>query len=58
MNVASRMESTGIKGKIQISQETADLITAAGRGLMITPRLDKVFAKGEFISEKDNGTVS
>jgi hypothetical protein len=49
MNVASRMESTGIKGKIQLSQETADLLTAAGKGTMITPREDKVNAKGKFI---------
>jgi class 3 adenylate cyclase len=29
MNTASRMESTGIKGQIQLSQDTADLLQAA-----------------------------
>jgi class 3 adenylate cyclase len=48
MNVASRMESTGVKGKIQLSQETADLIATAGKESIITPRTDKVYAKGEF----------
>jgi class 3 adenylate cyclase len=29
MNTASRMESTGIKGRIQLSQDTTDLLQAA-----------------------------
>lgn len=52
MNVASRMESTGLKGKIQISQETAALLTTAGKESMITPRHDKVFAKGELAQQE------
>ena len=47
MNTASRMESTGQRGKIQISQETADLLIAAGRMSWITPREERVVAKGK-----------
>ena len=47
MNTASRMESTGQRGKIQISQETADLLIAAGKISWITPREDRVVAKGK-----------
>jgi 3'5'-cyclic nucleotide phosphodiesterase/Adenylate and Guanylate cyclase catalytic domain len=47
MNTASRMESTGIKDRIQISQETADELIAAGKVHWLTPREDKVIAKGK-----------
>jgi hypothetical protein len=47
MNTASRMESTGIRKKIQVSQETADLLYAAGKGKWIVPREDIVVAKGK-----------
>ena len=47
MNTASRMESTGIRDKIQISQETADLLIAAGKKAWIRPRQDIVTAKGK-----------
>mmetsp|Transcript_10346 Transcript_10346/g.22776 ORF Transcript_10346/g.22776 Transcript_10346/m.22776 type:complete len:1195 (-) Transcript_10346:89-3673(-) len=47
MNTASRMESNGMKGMIQMSQETADLLTAAGKGSWIFPREDKIVAKGK-----------
>jgi class 3 adenylate cyclase len=47
VNTASRMESTGLKNKIQISQETADLLCAAGKRDWIAPRGDRVFAKGK-----------
>jgi Adenylate and Guanylate cyclase catalytic domain len=47
MNTASRMESTGVKDKIQISQETADLLIAAGKVHWLTQREDKVVAKGK-----------
>lgn len=47
MNTASRMESTGIKGCIQVSQETADLLIAAGKGNWLEPRKEKVVAKGK-----------
>jgi Adenylate and Guanylate cyclase catalytic domain len=31
MNTAARMEHLGVKDKIQVSQETADLLIAAGK---------------------------
>ena len=46
-NTASRMESTGRKGRIQVSQDTADLIIAGGKALWLTPREDTVVAKGK-----------
>lgn len=47
VNTAARMESTGIKKKIQISQESAELILAAGKANWIKPRKDIVHAKGK-----------
>eukprot|EP00538_Stauroneis_constricta_P006255 CAMPEP_0119548160 /NCGR_PEP_ID=MMETSP1352-20130426/2143_1 /TAXON_ID=265584 /ORGANISM="Stauroneis constricta, Strain CCMP1120" /LENGTH=768 /DNA_ID=CAMNT_0007593349 /DNA_START=72 /DNA_END=2378 /DNA_ORIENTATION=+ len=47
VNTASRMESTGTPGRIQVSQATADYLILAGRGKWLTPREDKVFAKGK-----------
>ena len=47
MNTAARIESTGVKGRIQLSQETADLLIAAGKSEWITPRDTKVHAKGK-----------
>lgn len=47
MNTASRMESTGLAGKIQVSQETADLLVKAGKMSWITPREERIMAKGK-----------
>lgn len=47
MNTASRMESTGLPNRIQVSQETADLLESAGKGGWLTQREDKVIAKGK-----------
>lgn len=47
MNTASRMESTGIPDKVQLSQETADLLAQAGKSHWCIRRLDKVSAKGK-----------
>lgn len=47
MNTTARIESTGAKNKIHISQETADLLTGAGKGHWVRPREDKVVAKGK-----------
>ena len=41
------MESTGVLGKIQVSQSTADCIVAAGKPHWISPREDTVLAKGK-----------
>lgn len=40
-------ESTGQRGKIQISQATADLLIHAGKTNWITPRQERVVAKGK-----------
>lgn len=47
VNTASRMESTGRKGKIQISQETAVLLKNAGKSHWLKPRDELVNAKGK-----------
>jgi class 3 adenylate cyclase len=47
MNTASRMESTGISNRIQLSQATADLLILNGKEHWITKRQDKVRAKGK-----------
>jgi len=47
MNVASRMEHTSEKGRIQISKTTADLITRDGKGKWIRPRNELVTVKGK-----------
>ena len=41
------MESNGQKGKIQVSQDTADLLIAAGKEKWLTAREDLVEAKGK-----------
>jgi hypothetical protein len=47
MNTASRMESNGVRGRIHVSQATADEVTAKGKGHWITAREDKIVAKGK-----------
>lgn len=47
VNTASRMESTGQNGKIQVSEETAHLLMAAGKSHWIEPREELVVAKGK-----------
>ena len=47
MNTTARIESTGEPSQIHVSQETADLLTAAGKGQWLTKREDKVIAKGK-----------
>lgn len=47
VNTAARMESTGERGRIQLSQSTADLLIAAGKERWLRPREDKVTAKGK-----------
>lgn len=47
VNTTARMESNGMRNKIHISQETADLLVGAGKGHWITPRAEKITAKGK-----------
>jgi hypothetical protein len=47
VNTAARIESTGARSKIHISQETADLIVADGKSKWIKPRDKAVSAKGK-----------
>jgi hypothetical protein len=47
MNTASRMESNGAKGKIQLSENTAKLLLDAGKGKWLVAREEKIEAKGK-----------
>lgn len=47
VNTAARIESTGQRGRIHLSQECADLIMAAQKAHWVEPREDKVTAKGK-----------
>jgi hypothetical protein len=47
VNTASRMESNGVKGQIQLSQATADLIMDAGKSHWLQQREDAITAKGK-----------
>lgn len=41
------MESNGVKGKIQVSEATANLLIEGGKGHWVEPREDKITAKGK-----------
>eukprot|EP00980_Cylindrotheca_fusiformis_P027236 scaffold19467_cov96-Cylindrotheca_fusiformis.AAC.1 len=47
MNTAARMESSGERNRIQLSQATADLLVEAGMSKLIKPRHGKVAIKGK-----------
>eukprot|EP00934_Nitzschia_sp_Nitz4_P001237 Nitzschia sp. Nitz4//scaffold14_size191712//186333//188797//NITZ4_001756-RA/size191712-snap-gene-0.145-mRNA-1//1//CDS//3329537026//1237//frame0 len=47
VNTAARMESTGETSKVQLSEETGDLLTKAGKEEWIVPREEEVLAKGK-----------
>ena len=47
INTASRMESTGESGKIQLSEETAELLRIDNKSSWLIKREDKVTAKGK-----------
>jgi class 3 adenylate cyclase len=65
VNTASRMESTGERNRIQVSDFTADLLSQAGKGHWLIPREDVVEAKGKgmlntfwLVYERGRSTVS
>jgi Adenylate and Guanylate cyclase catalytic domain len=47
VNTAARMESTGMRDRIQVSQATADALTEAGKGHWLVKRDTLVVAKGK-----------
>jgi hypothetical protein len=47
VNTASRMESNGTKGRIQVSESSANLLIAAGKKHWLQEREDQIFAKGK-----------
>jgi hypothetical protein len=47
MNTTARMESHGVANCIHVSQETASLLIGAGKEKWLTPREDKITAKGK-----------
>ena len=47
MNSASRMESTSVRGKIQISSDTANMLIDGGKAHWIEPREDLIDVKGK-----------
>ena len=47
VNTAARMESTGIKGRIQVSSATAEALKKDNKGAWLIPRDDYVVAKGK-----------
>eukprot|EP00980_Cylindrotheca_fusiformis_P014634 scaffold3974_cov140-Cylindrotheca_fusiformis.AAC.6 len=47
MNTAARMEQTGERHRVQLSQASADLLKEAGLGKWIMPRRSKIFVKGK-----------
>ncbi|CAB9504323.1 Receptor-type guanylate cyclase gcy [Seminavis robusta] len=47
VNTASRMESNGERDRIHVSPATAEALIARGKGAWLTPREDKIVAKGK-----------
>ena len=47
VNTAARIETTGERGRIHISHETAELLITAGHSKWVVPRRDLVTAKGK-----------
>eukprot|EP00980_Cylindrotheca_fusiformis_P008515 scaffold1807_cov140-Cylindrotheca_fusiformis.AAC.7 len=47
MNTAARMEHSGERNRIQLSQATADMLTEAGLASWITPRSSRIYVKGK-----------
>eukprot|EP00980_Cylindrotheca_fusiformis_P004291 scaffold918_cov126-Cylindrotheca_fusiformis.AAC.70 len=47
MNTAARMEHSGERNRIQLSQASADMLKEAGLGQWIMPRSSKIYVKGK-----------
>eukprot|EP00980_Cylindrotheca_fusiformis_P001073 scaffold295_cov96-Cylindrotheca_fusiformis.AAC.3 len=47
MNTAARMESTSARNRIQVSQVTADLLSASGHSAWVAPRNKTILVKGK-----------
>jgi class 3 adenylate cyclase len=47
VNTAARMESSGIKNKIQMTKSIYDLLVAAGKTTWVRPRETTIFVKGK-----------
>mmetsp|Transcript_2520 Transcript_2520/g.6012 ORF Transcript_2520/g.6012 Transcript_2520/m.6012 type:complete len:156 (+) Transcript_2520:1995-2462(+) len=62
VNTAARMETNGIKGRIHVSQATADALIASGKSSWLTAREGKITAKGKgamqtYFADLKNGTI-
>ncbi|CAB9512443.1 Receptor-type guanylate cyclase gcy [Seminavis robusta] len=51
VNTASRMESNGVKGRIHVSQSTADSLRARGKEHWLEERQDRIVAKGKGVMQ-------
>jgi class 3 adenylate cyclase len=47
VNTAARMESNGVRGRIHVSESTALALSTRGKGHWVSPREDKIVAKGK-----------
>jgi hypothetical protein len=54
MNTASRMESNGLKNMVQVSEATANILTARGKAHWLVPREEKIEAKGKGTMQVSN----
>ena len=58
MNTTARIETTGERDKIHVSQETADLLIRSGKEHWLAQRENKVEAKGKGRSPTTTETLS
>ncbi|CAJ1945036.1 unnamed protein product [Cylindrotheca closterium] len=62
VNTAARMETNGVKGRIHVSQATADALIASGKGSWLTKREGGITAKGKgemqtYFVQRIGGTI-